>query len=174
MLYHSTCRVLVAMSSLKTTQSIHGNRRSPQIASRDDFRDSPQAIPAARLTHINLQALPYRPSGNIRCKLNNTKEKPLRLSVSASKSPSPGSPSNHEIPNDPNPISGHSTTPRRAQSATPAPPPRRLPSIATPSAPPSSPPPNCTYSINSSILSQFGSFRVRCLKSWSLLQANPR
>jgi hypothetical protein len=165
------------MSSLKTIQSIHNDRRSPNQRDLPNPTSNIPGIPNCRspiFGHSNrptwrsisadIGQTPIRISidsvAPIHHKQNNIKTKSLRLSVSASKSPSPSSRSNHEIPNDPNPTSGHSTTP-------PAPPPRLLPSISTPSPPPLSPLPNCTYPRKSSILGRFGSFRVRCLKSWS-------
>jgi hypothetical protein len=49
---------------------------------------------------------------------HNTKKKTPRLCVSASKRHSPSRPLNHEMPNDPSPISGHSPTTRQTKSAT--------------------------------------------------------
>jgi hypothetical protein len=64
---------------------------------------------------------------SILCKPHNTKEDPPRLSVSASNRLSPRSPLNGSIPNDPNPVFGHSAAPRPAKPATHSPLPQPLP-----------------------------------------------
>jgi hypothetical protein len=156
------------MLSLKTLHSIHNNRRSPQL----DSRQAPQPASARRLTVRNQTALPNRQSSipgkqndpspifghsapqirrpflantlhtasrtsspSIRLiprNLFNTNQIPLRLSVSASKRPSPSHPLNPGYPNDPNPIFGRSPTPPRAKSATHSPVPPLLPLTSSP------------------------------------------
>jgi hypothetical protein len=73
----------------------------------------------------SIQFLPHNP--------HNIKENSPRLSVSASKSSSPGHPLHPRIPNDPSPNFGHSPTPGPAKSAThsPLPPPLPLTSYST-------------------------------------------
>jgi hypothetical protein len=133
------------MFSLKTIQSVHDDRRSPRIPAgsltpinRRPLPNRPSSIPGisnhdssifghtgqpkrrplspnihqttTRISIDSIAPIPRKP--------NNTNKEPRRLSVSASKSRPPNSPSNYEIPNDPNPISGHSTTALHAKSAT--------------------------------------------------------
>jgi hypothetical protein len=118
------------MLSLKT---IHNHRRSPQL----DSRQAPQPASAgrqapSRTSSLSIRFLPRNP--------HNTKQKPPRLSVSALKrtSPShaPSHPVNPGLPNDPNPIFGHSPTPPHAKSATHSPLP---PLLHLTSSPPKTP-----------------------------------
>jgi hypothetical protein len=147
------------MLSLRTTQSIHNPRRSPQLPNR---HDSPEAPQPARARHINQPAIPNhspttpgkpndpnpifghsappsRTSSNsiqfLPRNPHNTKLEPQGLSVSASKRPSTSHPLNLGEPNDPSPIFGHSPTPPQAKSAAQSPLPPPLPLTSSPPKP---------------------------------------
>src|SRR5580700_11178499 len=125
--------VLVTMSTLKTTLSGPGHRRSirhltrinpPALPNQPARNAETPNEPSPIFEHLTTRtrrlfpADTRQPAGrasidNIEfCPRNqhNTKQNPPRLSVSASKKPYPRHPLNHETPNEPSPIFGQSAT----------------------------------------------------------------
>jgi hypothetical protein len=138
--------VLATMSTLRTTLSVHNHRRSPQIANRHDSPESPRSARARRAVTPDIPNEPSPIFGHFAqiTASHTIKKKYLRVSASLRRNAVPPAP--QAKPNPRSPL-------------------RKL--LPKPQTPPSSPSPELYFLSKLSILGRFGSFRARCLKSWS-------